>query len=114
MPKRNINPKYIVKKIASSRILYLFQKAHENFPENKVLANRYIYLARRYAQRAKIKIPFEWRKRICHNCKMFLYPGLNCRVRMHSQKGKGSHVSLTCFECKKTTRYFIKLKNKKK
>lgn len=110
MPKSNINPKYIVKKIASSRIRYLFQKAHEIFPENKVLANRYIYLARRYAQRAKIKIPFEWKKRICHNCKMFLYPGLNCRVRMHSQKGKGSHVSLTCFECNNTIRYFIKIK----
>ena len=111
MPKSNRNYKYIVKKIANSRMLYLFQRAHEIFPKNKTLANRYTYLARRYAQRAKIKIPFEWKKRICRNCKQFLYPGLNCRTRMHSQKGRGSHVSLTCFECNKITRYFIKLKN---
>lgn len=111
MPKSNRNYKYIVKKIANSRMLYLFQRAHEIFPKNKTLANRYTYLARRYAQRAKIKIPFEWKKRICHKCKMFLYPGLNYRVRIHSQNGKGSHISLTCFECNKTTRYFIKLKN---
>ncbi|MFW9998507.1 MAG: ribonuclease P protein component 4 [Candidatus Hodarchaeota archaeon] len=113
MTKRNKNPRYIIKKIANSRMLYLFQKAHDIFPENKTLANRYTYLARRYAQRAKIKIPFEWKKRICHKCKNFLYPGLNCRIRIHSQKGKGSHISLTCFECNKITRYFIKLKNKK-
>ena len=111
MPKRSKNSKYIVKKIANSRMLYLFQKAHDIFHENKTLANRYTYLARRYAQRTKIKVPDEWKKRICHKCKMFLYPGINCRVRMHS-KGNGSHVSLTCFECNKTTRYFIKLKMK--
>ena len=114
MPKHNRKIKFIVREIAKSRMLYLFQKAHEVFPENKSLANRYVYLARRYSQRAKIKIPFEWKKRICHKCKMFLFPGRNCRVRMHSQEGKGSHVSLTCFECNKTTRYFIKLKNEKK
>ena len=114
MPKHHKNTKNIVKEIASSRMFYLFQKAHEIFPENKTMANRYIYLARKYAQRAKIKIPFEWKKRICHKCKSFLYPGLNCRIRIHSQKGNGSHISLTCFECNKTTRYFIKLKNKKK
>ena len=113
MPKGNKNSKYVVKKIANSRMLYLFQKAHDIFPGNKTLANRYTYLARRYAQRAKIKIPFEWKKRICKKCKKFLYPGINCRIRMHSQKGKGSHVSLTCFECNKTTRYFIKLKSEK-
>ena len=113
MSKHNRKIKLIVKDIASSRMLYLFQKAHEVFPENKSLANRYAYLARRYSQRAKIKMPFEWKRRICHKCKMFLFPGQNCRVRMHSQKGKGSHVSLTCFECNKTTRYFIKSKNNK-
>ncbi len=114
MPKYNKKTKNIIREIANSRMLYLFQKAHDIFPKNQTLANRYTYLARRYSQRAKIKIPFEWKKRICHKCKNFLYPGRNCRVRMHSNKGNGSHVSLTCFECNKTTRYFIKLKINKK
>ena len=109
MPKRNKNIKYIVKKIANSRMLFLFQKAHEVFPRNKSLANRYSYLARRYAQRAKIQIPKTWKKRICHNCKGFLYPGINSRTRIHS-KGKGSHISSTCLDCNHTARYFIKLK----
>lgn len=112
MQKNNKYHKNIIKSIAYSRMSYLFQKAHDIFPEKQALANRYVYLAKRYAQRAKIKIPHEWKRRICHECKMFLYPGINCRVRMHSQKGKGSHVSLTCLECNKTTRYFIKSKTK--
>jgi ribonuclease P protein subunit RPR2 len=102
--------KNIVKKIANTRIQYLFGRAEEIFPDNKFLANRYVYLARKYAQRAKTRIPKKWKKRICHTCKSFLYPGLNCRIRLHSigKRGKGSHISLTCFECNKTTRYFIK------
>ena len=103
--------KNIIKKIANVRIEYLFGRAQEVFPENKELANRYVYLARKYAQRAKIKIPKDWKNRICHNCKKYLYPGINCRIRLHS-RGKGSHVSLTCSECNRTTRYFIKLEKK--
>lgn len=101
--------KKIVKQIAKVRMNYLFERAHEIFPQNKILANRYSYLARKYAQRARIKIPTQWKRRICHHCKQFLYPGLNCRTRLHS-RGKGSHVSLTCYECDHVTRYFIKLR----
>jgi len=60
------NNKKIIKQIAKSRIDYLFQRAHNIYQQNDDLANRYVYLARRYAQRAKIKIPLKWRKRICH------------------------------------------------
>lgn len=114
MTRKNKNYKPIIKKIAYNRIIYLFQKAHEIFPINNPLANRYAYLARRYSQRAKVKIPYNWRKRLCKKCKKFLYPGLNYRIRLHSNKGKGSHVSLTCFECNKTTRYYIKTLSDKK
>jgi len=106
------NSKHLIKQIARNRIYFLLQRAHDVFPENKELSNRYVYLARRYAQRARIKIPSEWKNRICHKCKKFLYPGMNYRIRTQSRKGKGSHISLTCFECNKTTRYFIKTKSK--
>ncbi len=104
------NHKRIIKQIANSRITYLMERAYKIFPEKKELANRYVHLARRYAQRARLTIPLEWKKRICHKCKRFLYPGINCRIRMQSRKGKGSHVSITCLDCNKTTRYFIKTK----
>jgi len=105
MPSKNI-----IKNIANARIMFLFQMAQEIFPENKELANRYIYLAKKYAQRAKIQIPPIWKKRVCHKCKQFLYPGVNCKIRIQSRKGKGSHVSMTCLECYNITRYYIKTK----
>ena len=109
MARNKRNNKAIIKRIADTRMNYLFQRAHDIFPNDKELANRYTYLARRYAQRAKIRIPKNWKKRICHSCKGLLYPGINSRTRIHS-KGKGSHVSTTCLDCSHTTRYFIKLK----
>lgn len=105
------NYRIIAKKIAKSRILFLFERAHAIFPVNKELANRYVSLARKYAARVKIKIPTKWKRRICHKCKSFLYPGINCRTRLQSRTGRGSHVSLTCLECNNTSRYFIKLNN---
>ncbi len=102
------NYKKVVKKIARERMIFLFSLANILFSENKELANKYIDLARRYAKRAKLKIPIIWHKRICHNCKSFIYPGINSRIRLQSRKGKASHISLTCFECNHITRYHIK------
>ena len=107
MPKDKKINKGLIKLIARTRMLYLYELAHETFPNDKQLANRYAYLAIKYSQRAKIKIPPEWKKRTCHHCKKFLYPGLNCRTRLHSKR-KGSHVSMTCLECNHVTRYYIK------
>jgi ribonuclease P protein subunit RPR2 len=101
------NFKKVATKIAKSRMLFLFNLADNTFPKDKALANRYADLARRYAQRAKIKIPIKWKRRICHQCKMFLYPGKNCRIRLQSRKGKGSHITLTCLDCGHKTRYYI-------
>lgn len=106
MTRYNSKHKKIVKDIARKRIRFLFQRAEEIFMENRELANRYVALARIYAQRTKVKIPYELRKRICHKCKKFLYPGVNCRYRIHSKK-KYSHVSMTCLDCNKTTRYIL-------
>ncbi|TXT54269.1 MAG: Ribonuclease P protein component 4 [Promethearchaeota archaeon] len=103
------NYKKIAKRIAKSRIHYLFERATKTFPENRELANKYVDLARLYAQRVRIKIPKEWKRRICHKCKKFLYPSVNCRIRMQSRKGKGSHVSITCLDCGNVNRYYIKI-----
>jgi len=70
MVKNKRRNKGIVRQIADARMQYLFQKGHDIFPQNRELANRYVYLARRYAQRAKIQIPPIWKKRICHKCKI--------------------------------------------
>ncbi len=106
--------KQIIKNIALSRIKFLFEKANEIFPKDEDLANRYIELSQAYSRRSNVKIFRELKRRICHSCKKFLVPGINCRYRMQSRPGKGSHVTLTCFNCNKKTRYYIKKKNPKK
>lgn len=105
------NYKKVATKIAKSRAIYLFELAHSVFPECKKFSQRYVELAMKYAQRVKFKIPSRWKQRICHKCKRFLYPGINCRIRLQSRKGKGSHISVTCLECNFTTRFFIKAKS---
>jgi len=60
MRKKSKNHRAVIKRIAKSRMIYLFQKAQEIFPQNHDLSNRYIYLARRYSQRAKIEIPLRY------------------------------------------------------
>ncbi|TFG00842.1 MAG: ribonuclease P [Promethearchaeota archaeon] len=106
------NFKKVAAKVAKQRISFLFQAAEEIFPEDPQLAHRYVDLARKYSQRTKVKIPKKWKRRVCHNCHHFLYPGKNCRIRMQSRKGKGSHISVTCLDCNHTTRYFIDKKKK--
>ena len=101
-------PKQIIKSIAKSRIGYLFSKASEVHQENPDLANRYVELAQAYSRSANVKIPIVLKRRICHSCKKYLVPGVNCRYRMQSRPGKGSHVTLTCFNCNNKTRYYIK------
>ncbi len=105
------NFKKIVKKLAKNRMYYLFNLANEIFHENKELANIYIDLARKYAKRARLKIPKNWHGRICHGCKTLLSPGKNARIRMQSRKGKASHISITCLDCNHITRYNIKKKS---
>jgi len=102
--------KGIVKKIARSRINYLLNRAHNVFHEDKELANRYVDLAIKYSQRAKVRIPKKWKRRICKHCKSFLFPGENCRVRIQSREGKGSHLVITCLICNGKSRYFLKTK----
>ncbi|MBD3195276.1 MAG: ribonuclease P [Candidatus Lokiarchaeota archaeon] len=106
------NFRKVSRKIAKSRMLYLFKEADKIFSEDKELANSYSELARKYAQRAKLNIPPQWRRRICNRCKRFLYPGRNCRIRLQSRRGKASHISVTCQECGSTTRFYIKTAKK--
>lgn len=89
--------------IASTRIQTLFQQAGETFSTDKVLANRYLTLARKIAMKTKTKIPMELKRRFCKYCNKYLMPGVNARVR--TRQGK---VVISCFECKKFMRIPIR------
>ena len=90
------------KQIALQRIHTLFRLAREVIHEDPSLAQRYVKIARKIAMGTKIRLPKEYRRLVCRHCKSFIYPGVNCRVRV--QQRREPHVVITCLVCGKHTR----------
>ncbi len=96
------------RQIAQQRIHRLFKLAKEKIRDEPELAQRYVAIARKIAMRAKLKLPVEYRRMICRGCKSFIYPGVNCRVRV--QQRREPHMVITCQNCGETTRIPLRKK----
>ncbi|MEM3373924.1 MAG: ribonuclease P protein component 4 [Candidatus Woesearchaeota archaeon] len=92
-----------VKKNAEKWIIRLFELAEKFFKKEPKLSNRYIQLARKISMKYKVKIPKEFKRRFCKKCYSYLYPGINCRVRLCQSK-----VVYYCLNCKNFMRFPIK------
>ncbi len=92
-----------LKEIAAERVRTLFQQAEQVFSTDKVLANRYVSLARKIAMKVQLRLPKELKRKYCKFCYSYLRPGVNSRSRI--RKGK---VIISCFECKKFTRVMVR------
>jgi ribonuclease P protein subunit RPR2 len=90
------------RQIAQQRIHRLFDLAKEKIRDEPELAQRYAAIARKIAMRAKLRLPAEYRHMICRHCKSFIYPGVNCRVRV--QQRREPHMTITCQVCGETAR----------
>ena len=100
------------RQIAMQRIHRLFSLAKEKIREEPELAQRYVTIARKIAMRAKLRLPVEYRRMVCRHCKSFIYPGVNCRVRV--QQKREPHMAITCQICGETTRIPLRKKRSKK
>ena len=100
------------RQIALQRIQTLFHLAREKIREEPELAQRYVAIARRIAMRTKLRLPTEYRRMVCRHCKSFIYPDVNCRVRV--QQRREPHMAITCQICGKTARIPLKSKSRKK
>ena len=96
--------------IALQRIHTLFELAKQKIREEPQIAQRYVEIARRIAMRTRLRLPVEYRRMICKQCKSFIYPDVNCRVRL--QQCREPHVVITCFVCGKYTRILLKPRKK--
>jgi ribonuclease P protein subunit RPR2 len=96
------------RRIALQRIHTLFHLAEEKIREEPELAQRYCEIARKIAMRTKLRLPTEYKRMVCRYCKSFIYPGVNCRVRI--QKKREPHVTIKCLVCGKHTRISLKSK----
>jgi len=91
-----------IRSIARQRVQTLFDLARETLYQDPASAQRYVNIARRIAMAAKIRLPTQYRRQICRNCKSFIRPGVNCRVRI--KQLREPHVAITCLNCGKQMR----------
>jgi len=99
------------RQIALQRIHALFGLAKEKIREEPELAQRYVTIARKIAMRTKLRLPTEYRRMVCRHCKSFIYPSINCRVRV--QQKREPHMVITCLVCGKITRIPLKSRSRK-
>jgi len=100
------------RRIAMERVHILFRLAKEVVSKEPQLAQRYADIARRIAMRTRLRLPVEYRRLICRHCKSFIYPGVNCRVRIKQRREP--HVVITCLNCGKHMRIPLRKKEEKK
>ncbi|MHA1859951.1 MAG: ribonuclease P protein component 4 [Candidatus Asgardarchaeia archaeon] len=104
--------RYVMRDIAIQRIGILLSKARETIKDDAELSKRYVYLARKIAMKARVRIPRKWKIWICKKCNTYLLPGYNARVRI--RENRMSHLIITCLNCGNQKRYYLKnrIKNK--
>ncbi len=100
------------KKIAQERIDTLFQQAKKAFSKDPALADRYVALARKIAQKHRVRIPSQYKRRFCRHCYSYLVTGMNARTRIRDK-----FIVTFCEKCKRYSKFGIakkKHKNNKK
>ena len=93
------------KKIALGRVYILINNAISNARSNPVLSQRQASLARRISTHYRIKMPYELRINFCKQCKNFIVPGINSRIRLGRTHLKS--IRITCNFCENTYRKVI-------
>lgn len=92
--------KRLVQRAALDKVRALFANAEAVFKSNPAMADRYVRKARNTAQKARLPIPKELKKRFCRHCNSFWLPGKTVRVRLQQQK-----VVYYCLVCKRFKRH---------
>jgi ribonuclease P protein subunit RPR2 len=93
------------KQIALQRVNNLIDTAL--YPQDLFLED-HINTAKKIIAKYKIKIPFEYKILFCKNCKKFIIPGKNSRIRIGRSRVKA--LRITCKLCGHTYRKIIKPK----
>jgi ribonuclease P protein subunit RPR2 len=94
--------------IAEERIEKLAKLAKEaGVSGEDVRAKRYVHLARKIAQRHRLKFPTELKRFTCSKCSAYLIPGRNARFRTNNKC-----VVISC-ECGACHRYPYKKRSRK-
>lgn len=96
--------KRYVKDLARQRIKWLLEMADKVYKLEPALADRYVAIAMKLAQKARIHYPPQLKARACRKCGAYLVPGRTAQVRVTSE-GKTKYVIVKCLKCGYERRY---------
>jgi len=87
--------------IATERMAILMRLADLSARQGETqLADRYAGLARALGMRYNIRLPPEFKRRLCRSCGSYLVPGRNLRVRLRPRR-----TVHTCLKCGNVKRH---------
>jgi ribonuclease P protein subunit RPR2 len=93
------------KQLALQRVCDLLDNAL-NTPD--YFTNDHIDTAKKIITKYRLKMPFEYKMLFCKNCKRFIVPGKDSRIRIGKSRVKA--LRITCKICGHTYRKIIKTK----
>ena len=93
------------RKIALERMYVLINSAISNARINPDLAQKQASSARRISTHHRVKMPYELRINFCKQCKNFIAPGINSRIRLG--RTRLMSIRITCNFCEHTYRKVI-------
>jgi ribonuclease P protein subunit RPR2 len=94
--------KSTIKQIALQRVKILLDTALYSRDE---FAQDHIKIARKIISKYKLKMPFEYKILFCKNCKKYIVPGKDSRIRIGRSNTKA--LRITCKYCNYTYRKII-------
>lgn len=94
MKRKRDKGKNVVRDIAYSRILILFELAEGEFDSHPERSKRYVELARKIGMRNKVTLSSELKRKFCKKCGAYLKEGVNSSI----EKGEGFSV-VNCKKC---------------
>ena len=93
------------RKITLERMYILINNAISNARSNPDLAKNQADLAWRISTHQRVRMPYELRMNFCKQCKNFIAPGINSRIRLGRTPLKA--IRITCNFCEHTYRKVI-------
>ena len=99
-----MNLKKYKRQLAERRISDLLRNALNSAQDDYRFANIQANRARDFAKKFNIKLRFPDRILFCHNCKRFIVPGFNSRIRLSKIR---KSMNITCLFCGFTYRKMI-------
>ena len=93
------------KQLALQRVYNLLDNA---LNAQDFFSNDHVTTAKKIITKYKLKIPFEYKILFCKNCKSFIVPGRDSRIRIGKSRIKS--LRITCNKCGHTYRKIIKPK----